>query len=155
MKMATKSQITKIHVLLIKFELYKDKRAIIINATNGRTASSKELTIVEAKNLIQLLCNCDPAEKLKSCITQLAFQVGISYGSSELDNVLNRVKLDMFLNHKGAVKKDLQKQTYSELVKTHRQFEAILQGMTKMKDLRSADKLVSDLLNELDLTLIK
>lgn len=155
MEMATKSQIAKLHVLLNKLDLLKDKKAIIRDLTRGRTTSSKELTIVEAKHLIGSLCDCDPAEKLKSIITQLAFQAGITYGNTDTDKILNKVKLDMFLAKNGAVKKDLQKQTYTELIKTHRQFEAIAKGVAKSKDCRTAEKLVSNLLNELDLSPIK
>ena len=153
--MATKSQITKLHILLNKLELIKEKKAIMLEVTKGRTDSSRGLYLGEAKHLIANLCNCDPGEKLKSVIAQLAYQAGITYGNTETDKILNKVKLDMFLNKSGAVKKDLQKQTYPELIKTHRQFEAIIKGIAKSKDCRAAENLVKDLLKELSLPIIK
>jgi len=155
MEMANKAQITKLHVLLTKLGLLDDKKAIVRNASNNRTSSSKELTMSEAKRLISVLCDSDPAERLKTIISQLAYQAGITYGSTETDRILNKVKIDMFLHKNGAVKQDLQKQTYAELVKTHRQFEAIVKGVAKSKDLRTADKLVHGLLNELDFVTTK
>jgi len=155
MEKATKAQITKLHILLVKLDLIKDKKAIVMDASDNRTSSSKELTISEAKKLIALMCNCDPGERLKSAITQLAFKAGITYGNTDTDKILNKVKLDMFLNKNGSVKKDLQKQSYTELIKTHRQLEAIVKGVSKSNDMRAAERLVNGLINELELPTIK
>ncbi len=152
MESVTKPQLSKIHVLLIKLQLIDDKKAIIKQVTNGRATSSKDLTFNEAKFLIGKLCECDPTERIKTVINQLAFRAGIIYGDTETDKILNKVKLDMFLKNNGSVKKDLQKQTYSELTKTHRQFEAIVKGIAKSKEHRQAEKAVRELLTELNLT---
>lgn len=151
MEMATKSQITKLHILLNNLDLINDKKAIISELTDGRTESSKALSLKEAKRLIALLCEFDPAERLKSLIAQLAWQAGITYGSSDTDQLINKAKLDMFLRDKGAVKKDLQKQSYPELRRTHKQMQAICKTAGKSRDKKAADAAVSSLLTELNL----
>jgi hypothetical protein len=151
MEMATKSQITKLHILLNNLDLIDDKKAIISELTDGRTESSKALSLKEAKRLIALLCEFDPAERLKTLISQLAWQAGITYGSSDTYQLLNKAKLDMFLRDKGAVKKDLQKQSYPELRRTHKQMQAICKAAGKSRDKKAAEAAVTDLLKELDL----
>jgi hypothetical protein len=151
MKYATKAQIGKIYVLLSNLNLTADKAVLVENWTNGRTSSTREMYLEEAKRLIARLCEFDPKERIKSAINQLAFRAGITYGNTEEDKILNKVKLDLFLLQKGTVKKPLEKQCYPELVKTHRQFEAILRNTNKSKDKKTADNAVKNLLNELNL----
>ncbi|WP_295714175.1 hypothetical protein [Mucilaginibacter sp.] len=155
MESVTKPQLTKIHILLNKLQLIDDKKAIIKEVTKGRATSSKDLTFAEAKFLISRLCDCDPTERLKTVINQLAFRAGIIYGETETDKILNKVKLDLFFKNNGSVKKDLHKQSYTELTKTHRQFEAIVKGIAKSKEHRQAEKAVRELLTELNLILSK
>jgi succinate dehydrogenase flavin-adding protein (antitoxin of CptAB toxin-antitoxin module) len=155
MEMATDSQIKKLHVLFRNLDLMDDKPTILTDLTAGRTTSTKELTIYEAQFLIKRLCEYLPCEKLKSAIARLAWQAGIIYGNSETDKILNRFNLDAFLKAKGTVKKELQKQSYEELIKTHRQFEAIAKNNSRLSDKKAAAKAVRELLKELDLQLVK
>ena len=155
MEMVTNAQLQKIHVLLNKLDLADSKKEIISQLTYNRTQSSKELTKQEAMHLISKLCAYDPCEKLKTIIAQLAYVVGITYGSTETDRLLNKAKLDMFLLKSGVVKKELQKQTYQELAQTHRQFEAIARKTQVGKDLKTATDLVGNLLNELNISTSK
>ena len=53
-KAVTQPQIKKIHTLLNQLETV-DKRTTIKNITNGRTSSCREMTCVEARNMISLL----------------------------------------------------------------------------------------------------
>jgi hypothetical protein len=151
MEMATKSQITKLHILLNNLDLIDDKTAIIADLTNGRTTSSKGLYLREAKHLIARLCEFDPTERLRGIIMQAAWTAGIIYGNSETDKLLNKAKLDLFLKEKGAVKVELYKQTYPQLRKTNKQMQAICKAVGHSRDKKAADSAVSDLLNELNL----
>ncbi|WP_295795162.1 hypothetical protein [Mucilaginibacter sp.] len=152
MATATKGQIAKIHVLLNNLGIAGEKASILNSLTNGRTESTKQLTIIEARQLIVSLSGHDPAERLKSLIFSLGYQSGILYGSTADDKKMNAAKLNMFLKERGAVKKELNQMRYGELVKTHRQFEAIVSNTKKTADNKSAKKVVKNLLNELNLT---
>lgn len=147
---ATKAQITKIHVMLGKLGLTDQKPEIVYNLTNCRTDSTKELSIDEARRLIINLTGYDPNERLKGSILSLAYQAGIIYGDTPEDKKMNMAKLDMFLRERGAVKKPLNGMIYKELVKTHRQFEAIV----KNTDASKASKAVTELLNEINIPLL-
>jgi hypothetical protein len=148
------AQITKLHVLLNQLGWINDKKEIISNYTNARTESSKDLSFDEAKYLIQQICEHDPRERLKSLVFSLAYRAGIIYGSSNDDKKINAAKLNLFLLERGAVKKELNKLTYAELIKVHRQFEAIVKNVGKSTDNKAADKLVGSLLDELNMNVL-
>lgn len=151
MTFANKNQITKIHVLLGQQGMLDQKADIVYNLTEGRTKSTKGLSMNEARLLISSLAEYDPNERLKSLIFSLAYQAGIIYGTTADDKRMNTAKLNLFLKERGAVKLELNQMHYKELVKTHRQFEAIVQNTTKAKDNRQADNAVKHLLNELEI----
>ncbi|MDP9076272.1 MAG: hypothetical protein M3O71_02515 [Bacteroidota bacterium] len=151
MQTATIPQISKIHVLLNKLGLIDQKAEIVYNLSNGRTESSKQLTIEEARRLITNLAEYDPTERQKSLIFSLAYKAGIIYGSSPDDKKMNAAKLNLFLKERGAVKKELNAMTYADLVKVHRQFEGIVKNTTKSADNKQADKAVKHLLDEVNL----
>ncbi|MBD1385729.1 hypothetical protein IDJ75_10605 [Mucilaginibacter rigui] len=154
MQFATKQQITKIHVLLANTGFMDSKADIIYGLTDGRTESTKELTIDEARRLITSLANCDPKERQKRLVFSLAYQAGIIYGETSDDKKINAAKLNLFLKERGAIKKELNQMTLDELVKTHRQFEAIVRNNTKAGDKKAANKLVNNLLGELDIKVL-
>lgn len=151
MKPISNPQLSKIHVLLSQLGLTDDKKQIISNFSNGRTESSRELSFDEAKRLIASLAEYSPNERMKSTIFSLAYQAGIIYGSSRDDKKINVAKLNLFLKERGTVKKELNQMTYPELIRTHRQFEAIVKNVNNSRDKKQADKLVFDLLSELDI----
>ena len=148
MQKVTPAQIGKIHVLLNKLGLIENKAEIVYNLSNGRTQSTKDLSIDEARRLITNLATYDPCEKQKGLIFSLAYKAGIIYGSTVEDKKMNAAKLSLFLKERGAVKKDLNAMTYDELVKTHRQFEGILNNTQKSQ----AGKAVKSLLNEFNIS---
>jgi hypothetical protein len=155
MKTASKQQLAKIHVLLHNLGLSDhDKYNMIFTLTNERTISSKQLTMEEAKRLIQHLCQADPKERLKSPVISLAYKCNILYGDTPEDKKINMAKLNQFLMTRGAVKKNLNYLTYAELMQVKRQFEAMNKNMSIAKDKKAADKAVSDLLKELQLVTI-
>ena len=151
MQTATKPQIAKIHVLLGNLGITDQKAEIVFNLSNGRTDSTKFLTIDEARRLITSLAGYDPKERLKGIIFSLGYQAGIIYGSTPDDKKMNVAKLNMFLKDRGAIKKELYAMTYQELVKTHRQFEAIVKSNQKNIDNKNATTAVRNLLNEINL----
>ncbi len=151
MQTATKPQIAKIHVLLSNLGIIDQKPEIVYNLTDGRTESTKDLTIDEARKLISNLAEYSPCERQKSLIFSLGYKAGILYGTSKDDKKINAAKLNLFLKERGAVKKDLNAMTYDELVKTHRQFEAMVKNMRISSDKKQADKAVKHLLNEFNI----
>jgi hypothetical protein len=152
MQFATKPQIAKIHVLLNSIGLIDNKAQIVYDLTCGRTDSTKKLTIDEARRLITSLAAYDPKERQKGMIFSLAYQAGIIWGDTPDDKKINAVKLNMFLTERGTVKKELNQMTRDELVKTHRQLEAIVKNNAKSMDRKAADSGVKNLLNELNIT---
>lgn len=122
-------QIKLIHVLLDEHGIMDKKREIICSASNGRTTSSKELTSVEARLLINRLKGSDneteKRQKIYNAIYAVAFEMDIIYGSSEDDIRMNMAKLDVFCRERGTVKKNLSIQSYGEMKLTLRQFKAI------------------------------
>jgi hypothetical protein len=147
MQYATKGQISKIHVLLNQKGVKDHKAEIVFIHSNGRTESTKELSTNEARQLIIHLAGDDPNEKLKGIILSLAYQAGIIYGDTPDDKKMNMAKLDLFLKERGAVKMPLKDMHYKELVKTHRQFEAIV----KNANTNNASKAVKSLLTDLNI----
>lgn len=152
MNKINKAQLTKIHVLLGQNGWMKHKADIIESATNGRTSSSKELTFNEAKQVLRYLSEHNPSERLKSVIFSLAYRAEIIYGDSATDKKINAAKLNMFLLKSGTVKKELNKMDYSELLKTEKQFMAILRTMQKSKTNKEAEKVIVGLLDELGIS---
>lgn len=151
MKPVTKAQIAKLHILLNNIGIADQKAEILYNYTDGRTTSSKDLNFDEAKRIITNLSEYDPNQRIKSLIFSLAYQAGIIYGTTDADKKMNAAKLNMFLWERGAVKKELNQMQYNELVKTHRQFEAIVRSNKKSTDKKQADNAVKHLLEEVNL----
>jgi hypothetical protein len=150
MKAASLPQIQKIHVLLNQLGIADMKREIIFRLTDGRTNSAKELQMEEARQLISNLALNDPSERLKGIIFSMAYKAGLIYGNTEADKKMNAAKLNVFLKERGAVKKALNEMNYGDLVKIHRQFEAIVKHVQVSNDNKQADKAVKNLLDELN-----
>jgi hypothetical protein len=151
MQTATKPQIAKLHVLLNNLGITDQKAEIIFNLTNGRTESSKALTVEEARRLIINLAEFDPNERLKRIIFSLAYKAGIIYGDTAEDKKMNTAKLNMFLKERGAVRLELNQMKYNDLVKVHRQFEAIVKNTNKALETKQATNAVNQLLNEFNI----
>jgi hypothetical protein len=152
MQTATTPQITKIHVLLSSLGITEQKAEIVYNLSNGRTESTKQLTVDEARRLISSLSEYDPKERIKSVIFSLAYKCGIIYGSTADDKKNECCKTEYVFKRSGSGKKLLNDMTYIELVKTHRQFEAMLTNANKSRDNKEANKIVGHLLSEINLT---
>ena len=150
MKKINPAQLQKLHVLLNRLGWMDEKKAIVCQISAGRTKSSRELYFDEARELIKQLSEYDPAERLKSLIFSLAYRSKILYGTTGVDKKINAAKLNLFLKERGSVKKELNAMDYPELIKTHKQFEAIVKNIAKSDDNKTAAKLVAGLLDELN-----
>ena len=134
-KTVTSSQIKKIQTLFSQMGFEKDEKMDVISRlTNGRATSTKDLTLDEAKYLIKYLIgdtgeNKAHQEKCKSvvkCIYRLSYDIGMSYGDTPEDKLMNCAKINKFCRERGTVKKNISEMTLTELQKTRKQFEAIL-----------------------------
>lgn len=143
----TKAQITKIHVLLTQMNLLDEKKEFIKKFSNNRVTSTKDMEINEARHLLKYLSDYDPLDAMRRKVFSLAYDAGIIYGESQEDKRINSAKLTMFLNQRGAVKKELNKMDKSELQKTVAQFQQII----KHNELNAAGKVTKNLLDELNI----
>lgn len=125
MKQITPAQLKKLHVLLGQADLMERKSDLVYSFSNGRTESSRNLTLFEAKEMIEYLQSCDKRSRIIKAIWYLARQANIISGNNWEDNKMNAAKLDSFCQSRGAVKKAVGEQSLNELKKTQRQFEAI------------------------------
>lgn len=147
MKMITNQQLKKIHVMLNQLSLMEHKATIVSSITYGRTTSSKEMNIHEAKHLIEQLSTSDADCRMRRKIFALAYEAGIIYGETLEDKKMNSIKLDKFLKERGTVKKELNQLSHEELIKTVNQFMQIV----KHKELSQANKATASLLTELNI----
>ena len=147
MQMISYQQIQKLHILLKQKSLIEHKAQIINSVTYGRTTSSKELTMQEARYIIQQLSDDEDLSRMKGKVFALAYEAGIIYGYTAEDKKMNAAKIDSFLLERGTVKKKINDQSKAELVKTVNQFEQI----AKHKEVAIAAKITDSLLKELNI----
>ena len=76
-------------------------------------------------------------------IYKLACMIGMCYGETEEDRLMNCAKIDKFCRERGTVKKNVMQMTLTELKKTKRQFEAILNNNAE----NAVKKLIDKTLN--------
>lgn len=143
----TKSQLSKIHVQLSQLGLQEKKKMLVLQYTNGRSESSRDLTMQEAKELIMALSKYDPCDPMRRKVFSLAYDAEIIWGTTSIDKKINAIKLDNFLLTRGTVKKELKRMTREELIKTISQFKQII----KHQEEKSAEKAVTELLHELEI----
>lgn len=137
-KPVTTAQIKKIHVLLHQKGLMEEKETIIRSISNGRTGSTKDLTLFEARQIIDFLLNetkeiNNSKQRIYNAIWNIAWKMGIIYGETDDDYQMNRAKLNMFCRQRGTVKKNLSEMNSIELKSTHRQFEAMFKKYSNSK----------------------
>ena len=148
-KMITSAQIKKIHTMFSLLEIEKEsKKRMILSLTDKRTISVKNLTFEEAKYLISYLDKKSGEFKtdlMRQCrkevasIYHISYLIGMCYGDTEEDKLMNIAKINMFCRERGTVKKNISEMNLTELKKTKRQFEAILD--------KNTTKAVKDLIN--------
>lgn len=146
MRPLTPAQLKLIHTLLGQADLMERKADLVYSFSNGRTESSRELSLFEAKEMIEFLKRATDSQQLIKAIWFIAYEMEIISGSGADHNGMNAAKLDLFCKSRGSVKKNLREQNYQELKKTHRQFEAMYQ---KYKQKRENEKELSRLENKM------
>lgn len=147
----TKPQIQKIHMMFKSLGIMKVKETIVLNFTEQRTSSTKQLTFNEAKALLTFLCDFDPKEKQIKAIRLLAYRCGIIYGDTPEDIKINNAKLNLFLKSNGTVKKDLYQQSLEELINTHKQLSAIEKSMKIFKERKQVYTELEGMLSDLNI----
>jgi len=147
MILISKAQISKIHVLLSQLKLTDEKQNFVSQFSKGRVKSTRDLTMNEAKEMLQYLSSVDPFEKMRRKVFALAYAANIIWGDSPADKRMNAVKLNEFLMSKGTVKKEINKMNDKELIKTINQFDQIIKHMEGSQ----AGKITRSVLNELNI----
>lgn len=127
MKTITPAQLKMIHVLLNEHGIMERKPELVHSFSDGRTTSSRELYLNEAKSLIEYLKGCNDFSEYITRIWYLAYSMGIIQAGDRNEAAMNAASLDAFCTQRGTIKKPIRKQSLAELKKTVRQFEAMYQ----------------------------
>lgn len=133
----TPAQIRKIQTLFTRFGFGReDKKGIILRLTRNRASSTKDITKTEAMYLIDYLEGNDEVKKAykKKCLAEvksiyrLSYEIGMCYGETYEDKMMNIAVINKFCRERGTVKKNIKEMDLKELKKTKKQFEAMLQN---------------------------
>ncbi len=157
-RMISKAQITKIQTMLSRLGFSaEDRHELISTLTHNRTSSTKDLTSKEATYLINYLNGRispksvqEQQEYQEQCknevaaIYRLSYMVGMSYGDTWEDKMMNIAKINRFCRERGTVKKNITEMTLPELKKTRKQFEAMLNNNAD----NAVKKLIDKTLNQ-------
>lgn len=137
-KLLSPAQLKKIQTMFAKLGFEpEDKQGIISSLTKGRVTSTKDITFEEAKVLINYLMGKTDQKKeayqaecrdIVRQIYHLSYEVGMSYGDTPEDKLMNCAKINKFCRERGTVKKNITEMNLTELKKTKKQFEAMLQS---------------------------
>lgn len=127
MRMITKAQLQMIHILLNELNIINRKPDLVYSFSQGRTESSRELTLQEAKEIIEFLKNSEENKRLIKRVWHIAYELKIIVNGNKSEMSMNAAKLDAFCKQRGSVKKCIRDQSINELKKTIKQFEAMLQ----------------------------
>lgn len=125
MKMITYSQLKIIYTLLGQLELKDRKSEIVYSFTEGRTESCREMTLKEAKGLIEWLKDSQERNNIVLRIWHLAYEMEIIVPGDQNEKMMNRAKLDAFCKERGTIKKSISMQSLKEVKRTLKQFEAM------------------------------
>lgn len=112
------------------------KPEIVYGFTDGRTESSRELTLQEAKDLIEWLAESDEWTKIVRRIWHLAYEMGIIVPGDQSEKAMNIAKLDAFCKERGTVKKAISAQSLKEVKRTAKQFEAMYKKHEEKQDIK-------------------
>lgn len=127
MKTATKAQLQYFHGLLRKVGLMDEKKALVLEASKGRTESSKELTVKEMSDLIKVVAQAhDPAaikaqeqarsaDRMRKKIIGLCRDMGMEKVNGSGKTVADMPRIKAFILEKGYLKKPLNDYTNTEL----------------------------------------
>ena len=130
-KLITPDQLKRFHTLLTKLGLLNHKADMIGGATSGRTESSRNLTEVEAAQLIDQLAaldrtdmqNDEKSEKMRRKMMAYAHDLNWTKINKEGKKVADGKLVDDWCIAHSYLKKKLNFYTYNELPKLVSQFE--------------------------------
>ncbi|WP_370860938.1 hypothetical protein [Parabacteroides faecis] len=125
MRQVTTPQLKKIHTLLGQLGLMDSKPEIVNSFTDGRTESSREMMLSEAKALIEWLMGTQERTSIIRRIWHLAYEMEIIIPGDQNEKAMNVAKLDTFCKERGTVKKAISAQSLKEIKRTAKQFEAM------------------------------
>lgn len=149
----TNAQIRKIQTLFSKLGFSSDdKKNIIRHLTLNRSSSTKDLRKDEAKYLINYLegnnevkqAYYDKCLKEVKSIYKLSYDIGMCYGDTYEDKMMNIAVINKFCRERGTVKKNIKEMDLKELRKTKKQFEAMLQNNTKSAVNKTTNKILNE-----------
>lgn len=149
----TNAQIRKIQTLFSKLGFSSDdKKNIIRHLTLNRASSTKDLRKDEAKYLINYLegnnevkqTYYDKCLKEVKSIYKLSYDIGMCYGDTYEDKMMNIAVINKFCRERGTVKKNIKEMDLKELRKTKKQFEAMLQNNTKSAVNKTTNKILNE-----------
>jgi acyl transferase domain-containing protein len=101
--------------LLREASLWDDREDALLQLTNGRTGSIRELTAAEANKLIQMLR--DPQERVKDSMRKklLSYAHQLRWWQQNKPGHVDLEKVDNWCQHYGIYKKKLNEHTMKEL----------------------------------------
>lgn len=149
----TNAQIRKIQTLFSKLGFSSDdKKNIIRHLTLNRASSTKDLRKDEAKYLINYLegnnevkqAYYDKCLKEVKSIYKLSYDIGMCYGDTYEDKMMNIAVINKFCRERGTMKKNIKEMDLKELRKTKKQFEAMLQNNTKSAVNKTTNKILNE-----------
>jgi hypothetical protein len=125
-ELASVNQIKCINSLLSKLHLRERKTELVLGSSGGRTQSTKELTLDEAKALISYLKSNDPeelkAEVMRKKMISLAHEMNWHLPGT---NKVDMKRLDGWCKSFSSLKKSLNNHTYKELPALITQFQKV------------------------------
>ena len=135
-KPVTAQQVKALHTVFRQMGMDADERhEFIVNFTDGRTNSTKELTMNEARKLLDILGKDQreayqrEAKQVCKQIYALSFQIsflnkGFDNGTTE-EFEMNKAKINVFCRNNTRFHKNLTEMTLAELKEVKKQMEAI------------------------------
>lgn len=136
---ATPAQLSAFHCLLHKLALMPQKATMVGGATQGRTESSKELYIHEARDLIlQLNAMLEEqdgtalrAKKMRGKIMSYAHEMKWTKTNPQGRTVADGMRIDVWMLKFSYCKKKLNAYKYAELPKLVTQFHNVYKAFLK------------------------
>lgn len=125
----TPAQNKRLHLLLTQTSLQEQKAALVFSATHGRSESSKDLTIDEARKLITYLnhqpnIRMEKSEKMRCKIISMAHECG--WHTLMNDKwVIDMNRLNAWMLKSSYLHKNINAYKYNELPKLVTQFEQV------------------------------
>lgn len=149
----TPAQIRKIQTLFTRLGFGRDdKKEIILRLTRNRASSTKDITKTEAMYLIDYLEGNDEPKKVykEKCLAEvksiyrLSYEIGMCYGETYEDKMMNIAVINKFCRERGTVKKNIKEMDLKELRKTKKQFEAMLQNNINSAVNKATNKILKE-----------